>query len=175
MEKNKRGNMELVVPAVLTIAFMAILLIFVLILLSELLSNTADTAYTINNETLTTVDDSGEYTKNISLCGFNSFTVTSAHVATGVFTELIDPGNYTVESSGRVYYSSTIVNASINGTNWNISGTLNYGDNEACYAGNETVSGMGKFGDYTDLIVLAVVISIIVGLLLVVFSTSKVR
>lgn len=42
-------------------------------------------------------------------------------------------------------------------------------------AGNETIVGMGKFGDYMDLIVLSVVITVIISLLLVVFSLRKVK
>ena len=41
---------------------------------------------------------------------------------------------------------------------------------EAYKAANETIVGMGKFGDYWDLIVLAIVITVIISLLLVVFS-----
>ena len=46
---------------------------------------------------------------------------------------------------------------------------------EAYTAGNETIYGMSKFGNYWDLIVLAVVISVIISLLLVVFSLRQVR
>ena len=40
---------------------------------------------------------------------------------------------------------------------------------------NTTIDAMGKFGDYWDLIVLAIVISVIISLLLVVFSLRQVR
>lgn len=46
---------------------------------------------------------------------------------------------------------------------------------EAYSAGNETIVGIGKFGDYFDLIVLAVIVAIIIGLLLIVFSQRKVK
>ena len=45
---------------------------------------------------------------------------------------------------------------------------------EAYDAANETIVGMGKFGDYWDLIVLAIVITVVISLLLVVFSLRKV-
>lgn len=44
---------------------------------------------------------------------------------------------------------------------------------EAYSAGNETIAGVGKFAEYFDLMVLAVVISIVIGLLLVVFSVGR--
>ncbi len=46
---------------------------------------------------------------------------------------------------------------------------------EAYEAGNETIVGIGKFGDYFDLIVLAVIIAIVISLLLVVFSTKRIQ
>lgn len=46
---------------------------------------------------------------------------------------------------------------------------------EAYEAANETITGMGKFGDYWDLVVLAIVITVIISLLLVVFSLRRVR
>lgn len=48
-------------------------------------------------------------------------------------------------------------------------------DTEAREASNETIVGMGKFADYWDLIVLAIVITVIISLLLVVFSLRKVK
>ena len=44
---------------------------------------------------------------------------------------------------------------------------------EAYSAANETIVGLGKFADYWDLIVLAIVISVVISLLLVVFSMRK--
>lgn len=46
---------------------------------------------------------------------------------------------------------------------------------EAYEAGNETIVGLGKFGDYMDLVVLSVVITVIISLLLVVFSLRRVK
>ena len=42
-------------------------------------------------------------------------------------------------------------------------------------AANKTIAGMGKFGDYWDLIVLAIIITVIISLLLVVFSMRRVQ
>lgn len=46
---------------------------------------------------------------------------------------------------------------------------------EAYSAANETIVGMGKFADYWDLVVLAIVITVIISLLLVVFSLRRVQ
>lgn len=41
---------------------------------------------------------------------------------------------------------------------------------EAYRAANQTIVGIGKFADYFDLITLAIVVAVIIGLLLVVFA-----
>lgn len=46
---------------------------------------------------------------------------------------------------------------------------------QAYTSANLTIVGIGKFADYFDLVVLAVIISIIIGLLLVVFSLRSVK
>lgn len=86
----KRGNLQIIVPAILTLTLAAIILVFGLVMLDELWDNT---------------------------------------------------------SSGTEAYS----------------------------AANETIVGMGKFGDYWDLIVLAIVITVIISLLLVVFSMRRTK
>jgi len=85
---DKKGNLNLIVPAILTLALGAIILVFSLVMLDELWDNT----------------DSGT---------------------------------------------------------------------EAYSAANETIVGMDKFADYWDLIVLAIVITVIISLLLVVFSMRR--
>lgn len=44
---------------------------------------------------------------------------------------------------------------------------------EAYNAANDTIIGLGKFADYWDLIVLAIVIAVVISLILVVFSMRK--
>jgi len=48
-------------------------------------------------------------------------------------------------------------------------------NSEAHNATNDTIAGLGDFADYWDLIVLAIVISIIISLLLVVFSLRRAK
>ena len=45
-------------------------------------------------------------------------------------------------------------------------------DTDAWVAANATVAGLGTFGDFWEIIVLAIVISIVIGLLLTVFGGS---
>ena len=55
----------------------------------------------------------------------------------------------------------------------NATSSINCG--EAFDAGNQTVAGLGTFSNFWEIIVLAVVITIVIGLLLTVFGGSKRR
>ena len=46
---------------------------------------------------------------------------------------------------------------------------------EAFDGANKTLVGLGTFGDFWEIIVLAIIISIVIGLLLTVFGTSRQR
>jgi len=46
---------------------------------------------------------------------------------------------------------------------------------EAYMAANDTITGLGTFADFWEIIVLAVVITVVIGLLLVVFGGRKVQ
>lgn len=46
---------------------------------------------------------------------------------------------------------------------------------EAYRAGNLTVVGLGTFADFWEIIVLAVVVAVVIGLLLIVFSSRRVK
>ena len=46
---------------------------------------------------------------------------------------------------------------------------------EAYTAANKTVAGLGTFADFWEIIVLAVVITVVIGLLLLVFGSGRTR
>jgi len=46
---------------------------------------------------------------------------------------------------------------------------------DAYIAANDTLVGLGTFADFWEIIVLAVVISVVIGLLLTVFGNSRAR
>lgn len=48
-------------------------------------------------------------------------------------------------------------------------------DTDAWEAANETLAGLGTFADFWEIIVLAIVITVVIGLLLVVFGGSRRR
>lgn len=169
MRSKKAQGTSLVVPAILTLALAGLILVFSLIIITETIDETVDTSAATNNETLTTVDEKGELVTGRVHCGFTGLTVVVATNATG--GERIESGNYTTDGA----YVKSQGKAPFNATNWNVSYTYQYGAGEACEAGNETLVGMGKMADYFDLIVLAIVITVVISLLLIVFTMRKVK
>jgi len=170
--KNKKGNTQLVLTGVLTITLAAILFIMGLIMLDELFIDTATTVSTIVNETINSVKTNVSLA-NAGACGFHNFAITSIYNKTGDIR--LSTGNYSIVNDriGKILYTGvgTLYDAS-----WNVSYTYISGEGiEACEAGNETIAGMGKFGDYFDLIILAIVIAVVISLLLVVFSLRRVQ
>lgn len=153
----------------------AILLIFALLILDSLLVTTADTKVTVYNETLTTVTEAGETVAfTPGSCGVHSFAPIYVTNATG--GETIGSGNYTYNlRTGKVSATAGATTLGVNNTDWNITYSYSFGNKSICESTNKTIVGQGKFGDYFDLIVLAIVVAVVISLLSVVLSTKKVK
>lgn len=158
----------MILTGVMVLAMAGFLLVMGLIMMDTLQVDTADTTATVRNETLTSVDSDGEVVTNSGACGFNKFTI--LHMTNATDGYVIDSLNYSLtDREGRVSATAD-VDTSIDGTNWNVSYTYDYGANAACTAANSTIEGQGKMGDYFDLIVLAIIISVIVSLIIIGFA-----
>ena len=169
--RSKRGNLRLVVPGVLTLIIAGFVLIMGLIMLDELYMETPNTSTNTHNETLTTVTEAGETVSNSTLCGFRMSNVHVYNYTLG--TELTD-ANYTYNlRSGLVQFTGA--STEYNNSNWLINYTATFSYGEACEGANSTLYGMGKMGDYVDLIVLAIVISVIISLVIIGFAARRIR
>ena len=78
--------------------------------------------------------------------------------------------NYTLSSAG-VFSNLTI---EFNQSNWDVTYSFTSGA-DSCLVANQTVIGLGTFGDFWEIIVLAIVIAVVIGLLLVVFGQGRSR
>ena len=162
---SKKGNLNLLVPGILTLILAAALLTFGLIITEKLVPLTATSSVTTVNETLTSVEGVGETVAGATKCGFKEFIVIAVtNRSTGYF---INSGNYTYTSAGLI--KSTTSNALVNNTNWNVTYSYDYGTS-VCEDTNKTVVGLGTFADFWEIIVLAIVITIVISLLLIVFA-----
>jgi len=169
----KKGQVGQLAPMIITLTIAAVFLVMGIIMSQEIADVPNDVTVTVINESggyINSTHPSGAY--NLSTweaCAFNSPGITAAYNASGGDGTLIAVGNYTLSTSGLV------TNATV--TNWNdvnFSYTYNWGD-QACIQGNLTVVGLGTFADFWEIIVLAIVITVVIGLLLIVFGGKSVR
>lgn len=162
---NKKGNLGILVPGILALCLGSIILIFGLLIMQTLYEDTDDTLTSVVNETLTTVTEKGERVAFYSQCQFSGFSVSACINKTG--QALIPTTNYTTNSSGQILYKPGGDENGYNNSDWQCNYTF-YSGREACMKSNTTLVAAGTFGDYFDLVALAIIVAIIVGLVLVV-------
>ncbi len=166
----KKGQLQSLTPAILALIFAAIILVFGMVMSQELVNSiSADQAGTGVNETMSIwVGVTNQSLNAVNRCGATGFAVI------GVWNDTLGvplaAGNYTFYADGNIINSTNDVWS--NGVNkWDVDYTYSWAG-EACEAGNTTIAGLGTFADFWEIIVLAIVISIVIGLLLVVFGGS---
>ena len=168
---NKKGQVQTLAPAILALVFAAIVLVFGLVM-TQALTDTRDGTVSVDVANESLIAFAGTATQTLDgagTCGFG--TVSSAIVYNATLDLLIASGNYTVDASAGTIVNATATHAIYP---WIISYTYTWGD-EACVAGNATTDGLGTFADFWELIVLAIVITVVIGLLLVVFGGRRNR
>ena len=169
----KKGQVSSLAPAILALVFAGIVLVFGIIM-SEELRNTQDGAELItvtSNQTLTITGTgtSSEITES-DYCGYTSWNATilincTAPTCAGATNEtLVEGTDYVVNANGSIS-NLTYVESGLKASGY----TYYYGG-EACSTANLTVVGLGSFADFWEIIVLAIVITIVIGLLLVIFG-----
>lgn len=163
MMDGKKGNLNLLTPGVVTIVLGSIILVFGLIILDELMNDTVTEKGIITQEAVTQTELALNTTLDRSVdCLFQGLSVSSCTNGTtsGI---VIAPGNYTVGVNYIHNLTSTFSTAS-----WYCNYTYKYGA-AACTQGNLSIVGLAKFSDYIDLISLGVVITVILGVVILVF------
>jgi len=169
---SKKGQIASLPPAVIALVLAAVLLVFGLIILQSLrdtdVVNKAATTIIINESTLTVVNFSGVSVASVGDRGASGFSAINVHPWN--ITDLeITSENYTFTDAGVISYIGIESEHLINNSIWNI--TYSYVHGEESYVGaNTTLVGLGTFADFWEIIVLAVVIGVVIGLLLVVFG-----
>jgi len=168
---NKKGQVQSLAPAILALVFAAIVLVFGLVM-TQALTDTRDATTTSSaaNESL------GNFLANANVsidaadaCGLGTVTSYVLYNTTGDI--LIEATNYTAGTDGVI---QNLTDDGFTQYPLLISYDFTWGG-EACTAGNLTTVGLGTFADFWELIVLAIVITVVIGLLLVVFGGRRNR
>jgi len=168
----KKGQINTLAPAIIALIIAAVFLVLGLIIVQSMrdvpLVVQAVTT-TILNDTVN-LSDSGSNVAQVGDRGANSF-VQVGDVINASGGEIITSTNYTFSTAGVL---TTVTTSLYNSTNVNVSYSYKHGDG-AYESANKTIVGLGTFADFWEIIVLAIVITIIIGLLLLVFGRKQGR
>lgn len=161
----------MIAPGILALVLAAIVLVFGIIILESLGDNTPTYSATVVNESFSKVNETPVRAATAGSCNFGSFSVNQAINVTGF---PIPASNYTVQANGTIAFTNGIAAGAFNNSAWNVTYTYNRGTN-VCNDANTTLVGLGSFADFWEIIVLALVVSVVIGLLLIVFSSRRVK
>ena len=170
---NRKGQVNVLAPAIIALVFAGIVLVFGIIMAQELRdTQDGNVIATISaNETLTLTATSIVSPAHIHAgdCGYTSWNATAVYNDTDLGNQtLVEGTDYTVNAAG------TLTNVTYWETPLFVTYTYAWGD-EACVGANLTVVGLGSFADFWEIIVLALVITVVIGLLLVIFGGAGTR
>ena len=167
MYKQKKAQLTGLPMVIITLILAAMLLIMGLLLLNGFITSTDNYSGTVVNETTGWINSSGYTLAQANIApGFNSPSITAVFNKTTALTT----ANYTLVGN-RIYNASP--NNFYLGT-VNISYTYKYGG-ESYLVTNKSIEGTASFADFWEIIVLAVVITIILGIILAVMSQKRVK
>ena len=165
---SKKAQVQSIAPAILALVFAAIVLVFGLIITQALRDNpivTVGASGTIINESLGFNASGAGLTQTLSANDFPAGacgTITFAR--NGSVGNEIQSLNWT--QAGCVITNLT---ATYSTNDWKVDYPFTRGG-EAYIATNKTIAGLATFADFWEIIVLAIVITVVIGLLLVVFG-----
>ena len=164
--KDKKGQLAGLGLVIITLVIAAFTLVLGLQLLAGFQTVSDDYDATVTNETGCYLNTTGYTLGKVGVRGFNSPRIITA----------VNNTNASVLASSAYVLSGNVV---YNGTSafikdCNITYAYKYGQ-DAYAASNKSIEGNASFADFWSLIVLAVVISIVIGLILYAFSSKKVR
>lgn len=175
---NKKAQVSSLGPTMIVLILAAVVLVFGLIITQSIRDTDVvrfPNSASVNNEsTDALVDDTGEALDGAVNPGCSAQIVAVWHgteIGNTTFAQLIAVGNYTVADCTLTAASGI---AGDNETIWNVTYDYRYGG-EAYVSANETIVGLGTFADFWEIIVLAIIITIVMGLLLIVFGGRRGR
>ena len=171
---SKKGQTVQSLPMVImTLVFAAIILVMGLVITQSLqdTTNGGQTGTVAANETLTLTAASivSPAITHATDCGYTGWTPTAVYNDTdGTNGTLAVTTDYTVNAAG------TLTNVTYWETPLFVTYTYTWGG-ITCEKANLTVIGLGTFADFWEIIVLAIVITVVIGLLLAVFGGRRER
>jgi len=171
VRNNKKGQVSNLAPAILALVFAGIVLVLGLVI-SQAMVDTQEGAVLTSTANESLAAFNGAVDTNQSLpgslkCGYAD-SVASLIVYNTTLNVIVDAGNYTSYPDGNIINLTD----DIAHYPWLVSYDYTWGG-QACEGANDTVTGLGTFADFWEIIVLAVITTTVIGLLLAVFGGKK--
>jgi len=167
---NRKAQVQQIAPAIMALLFAAIILVMGLIVTSSMIE--IETVRTATSGTITNESAPFNTTNSVTLAALGypaGACGTITQVRNGTVGGIISSGNYTQTNCVVVNTTATFATE-----DWKIDYPYTRGG-EAYVSGNDTVKGLATFADFWEIIVLAIIISVVIGLLLVTFGGSTRR
>jgi len=171
----KKAQVSSLAPAIIAMILAAFVLVTGLIMLQALRdvdSLDQELSITNINETVASVSETGTQVADVDAAAFNNFAISECiNATTG---DVIPTTNYTIIDVGYIAFTAGADAAGANNSDWNC--TYSYTAGGSAFLGtNKTLVGLATFGSFWEIIVLAIVITIVIGLLLTVFGGRRAR
>lgn len=168
MKNKTRADWSLVIGVAIGIAVLTIISILNFSITEDARDSGTDTTYSVTNETLATVTETGELVANYNQCGFADLSVSV--ITRAAQGNTIDSTNYTINTtSGLIKFTGA--NVTYNNTNWNVSYTYVH-QGTGCNATIEADKAQFKLFSNLDLVALAVIFGLIIFILLKVLPVN---
>lgn len=175
---NRKGQVNTLAPAILALVFAAVVLVFGLVMTQELRDTQAGsiTAGATTNESLTISHATSISTEiaNSDSCGYQSWNASAVINCTTcpspTNNTLLEGTDYVINANGSISNRTSLDD----GTNVWVTYTHTWGG-IVCESANDTIVGLGTFADFWEIIILAIVITVVIGLLLVIFGGATGR
>lgn len=154
---------------IIALVLAAVILVMGLIM-TQTLQDTIDSVATgVTNDSFNAMTYETNLTAGeATLCDFSNFAVTAAYnlsngavINSSCYLAGVNDGNLIAVLCGAT--------TGYNNTHWNVTTTYDWGD-EACNAANATTAGLGTFADFWEIIVLAIVVAVVLGLVMLSFG-----
>lgn len=164
-QHNKKGQVSNLASNIILLGGAAIVLVMLLVILQstrdiDVIKEAYDAR--INNES-SYINVTGDTLAGVSYPGASNFAIVEARNRTSGL--VIQSGNYTVNAITGVISNAS----SIQWSTVNVTYTFTHGG-EAYSNANETLDGLGNFSDFWSIIVLAIVASVVLGIIFALFG-----
>jgi len=165
MKQNKRGQLNMLLEFILFIAVAVIVSILVFTITQDARDDSLTEGKTINNETLTTVDEIGEYVSNRTVCAFSGASVVEVTLEDN--GTIVSADNYTINSdTGLLQYIGGTDDHEWNNTDWNATYTFTGGKRISCDATLDADEALAKIPKNLKLLATAVIFGAVLFVIL---------